>query len=152
VTRGRFSTKAWLQLGRLITEHFLLLERDQVGCVFETEFCLRTRLWCVGEAILLFVILPPFWYIVPRKIWQTCLGFHRIGSGLPTPCNSDTPFVYKCVLYILYHRVSCIFWLTICPHKIKVIKQDPWDRCYDFLNIFAEKFSKKIGVFDSKQR
>jgi hypothetical protein len=25
------------------------------------------------------------------------------------------------------------------------------DRCYDFLNIFAEKFSKKIGVFDSKQ-
>jgi hypothetical protein len=21
------------------------------------------------------------------------------------------------------------------------------DRCYDFLNIFAEKFSKKIGVF-----
>jgi hypothetical protein len=27
-----------------------------------------------------------------------------------------------------------------------------WDRCYDFLNIFAEKFSEKIGVFDSKQR
>jgi hypothetical protein len=26
-----------------------------------------------------------------------------------------------------------------------------WDRCYDFLNIFAEKFSEKIGVFDSKQ-
>jgi hypothetical protein len=25
------------------------------------------------------------------------------------------------------------------------------DRCYDFLNIFAEKFSEKIGVFDSKQ-
>jgi hypothetical protein len=23
------------------------------------------------------------------------------------------------------------------------------DRCYDFLNIFAEKFSEKIGVFDS---
>jgi hypothetical protein len=23
-----------------------------------------------------------------------------------------------------------------------------WDRCYDFLNIFAEKFSEKIGVFD----
>jgi hypothetical protein len=27
-----------------------------------------------------------------------------------------------------------------------------WDRCYDFWNIFAEKFSEKIGVFDSKQR
>jgi hypothetical protein len=26
-----------------------------------------------------------------------------------------------------------------------------WDRCYDFLNIFAEKFSEKIGVFESKQ-
>jgi hypothetical protein len=26
-----------------------------------------------------------------------------------------------------------------------------WDRCYDFLNIFAKKFSKKIGVFGSKQ-
>jgi hypothetical protein len=26
-----------------------------------------------------------------------------------------------------------------------------WDRCYDFLNIFAEKFSEKIAVFDSKQ-
>jgi hypothetical protein len=25
------------------------------------------------------------------------------------------------------------------------------DRCYDFLNIFAEKFSKKISIFDSKQ-
>jgi hypothetical protein len=25
------------------------------------------------------------------------------------------------------------------------------DRCYDFLNIFAEKFIEKIGVFDSKQ-
>jgi hypothetical protein len=25
-----------------------------------------------------------------------------------------------------------------------------WDRCHDFLNIFAEKFGKKIGVFESK--
>jgi hypothetical protein len=25
------------------------------------------------------------------------------------------------------------------------------DRCCDFLNIFAEKFSEKIGVFDSKE-
>jgi hypothetical protein len=25
------------------------------------------------------------------------------------------------------------------------------DRGYDFLNIFSEKFSEKIGVFDSKQ-
>jgi hypothetical protein len=25
------------------------------------------------------------------------------------------------------------------------------DRCYDFKNIFAEKFGEKNGVFDSKQ-
>jgi hypothetical protein len=25
------------------------------------------------------------------------------------------------------------------------------DRCYDFLNIFAEKFTEKIGAFCSKQ-
>jgi hypothetical protein len=25
------------------------------------------------------------------------------------------------------------------------------ERCYDFLNIFAEKFGEKIGVFDLKQ-
>jgi hypothetical protein len=24
---------------------------------------------------------------------------------------------------------------------------EPWDRCYDFLNIFTEKFGQKIGVF-----
>jgi hypothetical protein len=27
-----------------------------------------------------------------------------------------------------------------------------WDRCYDFLNIFAQNFGEKIGVFDLKQR
>jgi hypothetical protein len=30
-------------------------------------------------------------------------------------------------------------------------KPETWDRCYDFLNIFAEKFCEKIGVFNSKQ-
>jgi hypothetical protein len=30
-------------------------------------------------------------------------------------------------------------------------KRITWDRCYDFLNIFAEKFSEDIGVFDAKQ-
>jgi hypothetical protein len=25
------------------------------------------------------------------------------------------------------------------------------DQCYDFKNIFAKKFSEKIGVFESKQ-
>jgi hypothetical protein len=31
------------------------------------------------------------------------------------------------------------------------IRFNSWDRCYDFLNFFAEKFSEKIGVFDPKQ-
>jgi hypothetical protein len=35
-----------------------------------------------------------------------------------------------------------IYYLNICETR---------DRCYDFFNIFAEKFRKKIGVFDSKQ-
>jgi hypothetical protein len=26
-----------------------------------------------------------------------------------------------------------------------------WDRCYDFLNFFAEKFGEENGVFYSKQ-
>jgi hypothetical protein len=32
-----------------------------------------------------------------------------------------------------------------------VKKVQPWDRCYDLKNIFAEKFGEKIGIFDSKQ-
>jgi hypothetical protein len=41
---------------------------------------------------------------------------------------------------------------TVCIDGLKVrFLSTSWDRCYDFLNIFAEKFSEKIGVFDSKQ-
>jgi hypothetical protein len=36
-------------------------------------------------------------------------------------------------------RLLIVSWLSI------------WDRCYDFLNIFAKNFSEKIGFFDSKQ-
>jgi hypothetical protein len=36
--------------------------------------------------------------------------------------------------------------------KVQHAKIRPiWDRCYDFLNIFAEKFGEKIRIFDSKQ-
>jgi hypothetical protein len=37
---------------------------------------------------------------------------------------------------------------TVC---LFLFPEASWDRCYDFLNIFAEKFSEKIGVFDSRQ-
>jgi hypothetical protein len=39
--------------------------------------------------------------------------------------------------------------LTACNADLS---KATWDRCYDFLNIFAETFSEKIGVFDSQQR
>jgi hypothetical protein len=34
--------------------------------------------------------------------------------------------------------------------KFKILMKNR-DHCYDFLDIFAKKFSEKIGVFDSKQ-
>jgi hypothetical protein len=36
-------------------------------------------------------------------------------------------------------------------HSISVNSRLTRDQCYDFLNIFAEKFSKEIGVFYSQQ-
>jgi hypothetical protein len=38
-----------------------------------------------------------------------------------------------------------------CCCKFKSLRIVSWDRCYDFLNIFAEFFGEKIGFFDSKQ-
>jgi hypothetical protein len=38
-------------------------------------------------------------------------------------------------------------WATFSAIFPKLI----WARCYDFLNIFAEKISEIIGVFYSKQ-
>jgi hypothetical protein len=40
---------------------------------------------------------------------------------------------------------------AVGPHFGQFFHELIWDRCYDFKNIFAEKFSEKIGVFDSKQ-
>jgi hypothetical protein len=41
------------------------------------------------------------------------------------------------------------FYEFFCHHNM--CEPATRDRCSDFLNIFAEKFSKKIGVFDVKQ-
>jgi hypothetical protein len=44
--------------------------------------------------------------------------------------------------------------VLICVNKFGIVWascRQIWDRCYDFLNIFAKKFSEKIGVFVSKQ-
>jgi hypothetical protein len=40
---------------------------------------------------------------------------------------------------------------TAVTTYVRILSRLNLDRCYDFWNIFAEKFSKKIGVFDSKQ-
>jgi hypothetical protein len=37
------------------------------------------------------------------------------------------------------NALGFLFWPIFSQTRI-------WDRCYDFLNIFAEKFSEKIGV------
>jgi hypothetical protein len=48
-------------------------------------------------------------------------------------------------------------WLHFCPFQLsrevryRLGGRATWDRCYDFLNIFAEKFGEKIAVFYSKQ-
>jgi hypothetical protein len=64
-------------------------------------------------------------------------------------------------------RVKCFFIIFFagypklhCGNRTKqvhrtffageALRRTSRDRCYDFLNIFAEKFSEKIGVFDSK--
>jgi hypothetical protein len=31
------------------------------------------------------------------------------------------------------------------------VRPQPWDRCYDFKNIFAKEIGQKIGGFDSEQ-
>jgi hypothetical protein len=50
------------------------------------------------------------------------------------------------LVYFVINGIFSRFAVYVVPRK----SWQPWDRCYDFLNIFAEKFSKKIGVFDSK--
>jgi hypothetical protein len=47
----------------------------------------------------------------------------------------------------IQHYLKCQFRLITDPTRQP--KSGTRDRCYDFLNIFAEKFSEKIGVFCS---
>jgi hypothetical protein len=39
------------------------------------------------------------------------------------------------------------FYALITAHAKEFKKIYSWDRCYDFLNILAQKFGEKIGVF-----
>jgi hypothetical protein len=60
------------------------------------------------------------------------------------------------------YRSLCITFINCCVAtgsaknaEISSHFQNPtaatWDRCYDFLNIFADIYGEKISVFDSKQ-
>jgi hypothetical protein len=62
-------------------------------------------------------------------------------KGLFTRCLHFWPFVrQQLVSYDETKNVSGLF-----------VSRVTGDRCYDFLNIFAEKFGKKLAFFDSKQ-
>jgi hypothetical protein len=45
------------------------------------------------------------------------------------------------IWYILWSSV------LVCCTK-KNLATLAWDRCYDFLNIFGEKFGEKVGISD----
>jgi hypothetical protein len=42
------------------------------------------------------------------------------------------------------------FWAIFPQTHLVTLPPMNRDSCYDFLNIFAEKFSEKMGVFHSK--
>jgi hypothetical protein len=78
---------------------------------------------------------------VSRKIWQPCFcvldffdGFRILffssSRRLPSSAVDQGDQIGQSFASSLY------FWAT-------------WDRCYDFLNISAEKNSENIGVFGS---
>jgi hypothetical protein len=53
----------------------------------------------------------------------------------------------KCTLLLKFKKKNCTYKTIAQQAKIRPIR----DQCYDFLNIFADKFGEKISVFDSKQ-
>jgi hypothetical protein len=46
---------------------------------------------------------------------------------------------------------SIIYSVSLFYFYFRPFVRSSRDRCYDFVNLFAEKFSEKIGVFDSNQ-
>jgi hypothetical protein len=64
-----------------------------------------------------------------------------------TPCRPCCIFATNDCSGIKFQTIS----RTAVDDSSSTWSSVAWDRCYDFFNIFAEKFSEKIGVFDSKQ-
>jgi hypothetical protein len=63
-------------------------------------------------------------------------------------CKSD-PIELPCDCEVGGHCVCKELPVILVNWVVDKKKSDPG--CYDFLNIFAEFFGEKIGVFDSKQ-
>jgi hypothetical protein len=68
--------------------------------------------------------------MVSGKIWQPWMSVTFCGSYFQ---QSGSPLMMMLV--------------ALAPHLENT--HETWDRCYDFLNIFAKKFSEKNGVFCS---
>jgi hypothetical protein len=64
----------------------------------------------------------------------TCLQQKPLGNGITDPVKKSLIPVDKKI------------WMPAKRRKYLEPKKN-WDRCYDFKNIFAEKFGEKNGVF-----
>jgi hypothetical protein len=70
--------------------------------------------------------------------------------------NQSFCFIFNLSIWTPAHLKGEILWTTLGYLSARAknglrTNRVTRDRCYDFLNIFAEKYREKIGVFDSKQ-
>jgi hypothetical protein len=66
-------------------------------------------------------------------------------SRVKLELNVKLPFTYEVIWKEAQTKFVDRFDKYLDPNFFQ--HRVTWDRCYDFLNIFAEKFSEKIGVF-----
>jgi hypothetical protein len=94
----------------------------------------------------------PFWYVVPRKIWQPWFGDKATVRPYPhsSECAVQNPILTAKLCSGTGKARPKLARFRKLQNDVSVNKR-PRDGCYDFFNIFAEKFNEKIGVFDSKQ-
>jgi hypothetical protein len=90
-------------------------------------------------------------------LWPLCYDFSVVHYVNDSKLSAVTPFLNivwanHFFLLILNHESNAYWAILNYSTAIFFLKNlTPCDRCYDFLNIFAEKFSKNIGIFYSKQ-
>jgi hypothetical protein len=102
--------------------------------------------------------LPNF-HGLKRRVARFFLARTPKRKNIPNDQTNANKYVFQLITKILNgHELTNIInfkaFRNIPKYTFLVRKYaiwQPWDRCYDFLNIFAENFCEKIGVFDSKQ-